>query len=65
MKVISVEQFLYNRLYTFYPLNANFNDLPFDGFERLIIRRKLYHIYDHIAFRLINGLIVYVKMNRI
>ena len=34
---------------------ANFDDLPFDGDERLIARRRISRINDDIVFRLKNG----------
>ena len=37
--------------YKFNPWYSDFNYLPFDGDERLIARRKLYHINDHIVFK--------------
>ena len=43
------------------PWNSYFDDLPFDGDERLIARRRLYRINDDIIFILINGSSVCVQ----
>ena len=40
------------------PRNTNFDDLPFDFYQRLITRRRIYHIHDNIVERLNNVLIV-------
>ena len=37
------------------PLNYDFDDLNFDGDEKLITRRRLHCINDNIVFRLNNG----------
>ena len=50
-------------MYKSNPQNSNFNDLPFDGDERLITKRQIYHINDNIAETLNNGLIVDIYTN--
>ena len=64
LKVCSIKQLLDNRIYESNPWNANFDDLTFDGDDRLISRQWLYRINDDIVFRLINSLIVYIKTNQ-
>ena len=44
LKVSSIVRSLVNRRYKSNLQNDNFDDLPFDVDERLISRRKLYHI---------------------
>ena len=51
-------------MYVINPRNANFDDLPFDNYERLINRWQLYCINYNIIFGLINGSSVYVKTNQ-
>ena len=41
--------------------NADFDELPFDGYERLITRQQIYSINDDIFN---NGLIVDIYKNR-
>ena len=50
LKVGFIEQSLNNRRYEINPQNENFDDLPFDGDERLIARRQLYCINDNMLF---------------
>ena len=45
------------------PQNYDFDDLPFDGNERLIAEQQIYRINDDIVFRSKNGSSVYVKKN--
>ena len=59
LKVNTIKILLDIRIYKSSPGNADFDDLPFDGDERLITRRQLYHINDNIIFRLVNGSIFY------
>ena len=40
--------------------NDNFNDLPFDDYQRLITRQRIYHIHDNIVERLNNSSIIEV-----
>ena len=63
LKVSSIEWLLDNRLYKSNPRNYDLYDLTFDGDKRLISGRQLYRINDDIAFRLNNGLRVYVYTN--
>ena len=63
LKISSIELQLDNRIYKSNPQNAYFDDLPFDGDEKLISRRRIYGINDDIVFMLNNGLIVYVYTN--
>ena len=56
LKVSSAKRLLYNIIYKSNPRNANFDYLPFDGDERLIARRRLYHINDDFVSMFINGL---------
>ena len=51
LKVCLIKQSLDNRIYDSNPRNADFDDLSFDGDERLIDRRQLYRINDNIIFR--------------
>ena len=44
--------------------NADFDDLTFDGDQRLITRKQIYCINDDILERLNNGLIVHVYKNQ-
>ena len=44
--------------------NSNFDDLPFDGDERVSTGWQIYRIHDDIAERLNNGWIVEVNANR-
>ena len=46
---------LNNRIYESNPQNADFNDLMFDGDERLIDRRQLYCINNDNIVRFNNG----------
>ena len=50
-------------MYVRNPWNANFDDLNFDGDQRLINRRQIYRINDDIVEILNNGPIVDVYMN--
>ena len=50
-------------MYVSNPRDANFDDLIFDGNERLITRWKIYYINDDIVDRLKNGSIVDVYTN--
>ena len=59
LKVSSIKRSLDNRRYEINPQNSNFDDLPFDGDERLIARQLLYNINDDIIFRFINDSSVY------
>ena len=45
------------------PQNIDFDDLPFDGDERMITRRRINHINDDIIERLNNGLVFCENMN--
>ena len=47
-------------MYVSNPWNANFDDLPFNGDERLVTKQQIYRINDDIIKRLNNGSIVYV-----
>ena len=42
------------------PLNANFDELTFDYYQRLITRRRIYCIHDNIVERLNNSSIIEV-----
>ena len=55
LKVSSIKISLDKRLYESNPQNANFDDFPFDGDERLIGRKWIFCINDDIVFRLINS----------
>ena len=57
------EQLFDNILYKSNPLNTNFDDLPFDGDERLISRWWIYHTHNDIVESLNNGSRIYIKMN--
>ena len=50
LNVSLIKILLYNRRYKINPLNTNFDDLPFDGDDWLIVRQKLYSINDNIEF---------------
>ena len=50
-------------MYESNPINADFDDLPFDCDERLITRRRIYCMNDDIVERLNNGSIVDVYTN--
>ena len=54
-----------NKIYEINPGNADLDDLPFDGDERLIARQWIYPINDDIIFSLNNGSRIDVKANRI
>ena len=58
LKVSSTERSFDNIIYESDPQDSDFDDLPFDGDERLITRQKIYCINDDIIFRLKNGLSV-------
>ena len=62
-KVSLIEWSLDNRKYESNHQNTNFDDLTFDGDERLIARKRLYCKNDNIAFGQINGLSVYIYTN--
>ena len=47
-------------MYVSNPQEDNFDDLPFDGDERLITLRQIYRTNDDIVERLNNGLIVHI-----
>ena len=55
LKVSLTKQCFDNRIYEGNTQNYDFNDLSFDGDERLITRRQLYRINGNIIFRLNNG----------
>ena len=59
------KQFFDNIMYESNPRHTDFDDLPFDGYERFITRQRLYCINDNIVFGLKSGYIVYVYTNRI
>ena len=44
--------------------NAKFDDLPFDGYQRLISGGQMYCVNDDIVERLKNGLIIDIYTNR-
>ena len=46
------------------PQISDFDDLPFDGDQRLITRWRIYRIHNNIVEMLNNGLIVDVYTNR-
>ena len=50
LKVSPIKQSLDNKIYESNHRNTDFNDLPFDGDERLIARQQLYRIKDNILF---------------
>ena len=50
-------------MYVSNTLNGDFDELLFDGDERLITRRRIYFINDDIVERLNNGSIVDVYTN--
>ena len=60
LNVSSIKRSLDNIIYESNPRNADFDDLPFDGDERLIVIQRLYRINDDISFMYINGSIFYV-----
>ena len=60
LKVSSIERLFNNIIYKSNLQNANFNDLYFDGDERLINGRQIYRINNDIKFKLNNGSSVYV-----
>ena len=45
------------------PQNADFDDLPFCGDQRLITRRRTYRIHDDILESLNNGSVIDVNTN--
>ena len=49
---------------TINPRNANFNDLTFDGDQRLITIQKIHSINDDNIESLNNGLVVSIYMNQ-
>ena len=51
LKVSLIKRWLDNIRHKSNPQNADFDDLPFDGNERLIVRLRLYHIEDNVVFR--------------
>ena len=55
-KVSSIELPFYNRIYESNPWNSDFDDFPFDWYERLIARRLIYRINDYMVLRMNNGL---------
>ena len=55
LKVILIRRSFDNRIHESNPRNSNFDELPFDGDERLITRRQIYCINDDIVFILKNG----------
>ena len=63
MKVSSINQLFDNIIYESNPQNEYFDDLPFNGDERLIPRWRIYSINDDIVFSFNNGSGVYVKTN--
>ena len=60
LKVSLIKLSFDNRIYKSNPRNADFDDLPFDGNEKLITRLLMYRVNDDIVFSLNNGLINYV-----
>ena len=64
LKVSFFERLLDKKIYESNPRNADYENLPFGGDEKLIARQQLYRINDTIVFRYINGSSVYVKTNR-
>ena len=50
MKASSIGWLLDNRSYKSNDQNYDIYDLPFDGYKRLIARRRLYCIGDNIVF---------------
>ena len=60
LKVGSIERSFDNIVYEINPLNADICDFPFDGDERLFIRRRIFGINDDIVFRLNNCVSVYI-----
>ena len=46
------------------PQKANFDDLPFDGDQRLITKQWIYCIHYDIIEMLNNGLVIDVYMNK-
>ena len=50
LNVSSIKRLVDNRRYKINHRNANFGDLPFDGDEMLIARRRLYRIKQNIVF---------------
>ena len=65
LEVSSIERSFDNIIYESKPLNANFDDLPFDGYEILIARLQIYDVNYDIVFRLNNGSSVYIYTNLI
>ena len=61
LKVSSIERSFDKRIYESNPQNSDFDDLSFDGDERLITRRKIYRINDDVVFSLKNGSSVMYK----
>ena len=59
-----IERYFDNGMYESNPQNADFDDLPLDGDQRLITRQNIYRIHDDIIEILNNGLIVDIYMNR-
>ena len=60
LKVSLIEWLSDNKIYERNNWNDDFDDLTFDGDERLIDRRQLYSINDDIVFRLIKGSSIHV-----
>ena len=52
-------------MYVSNPQNSDFNDLTFDGDQRLITGRQIYFVNDDIVERLNNGFIVDIYTNQI
>ena len=64
LKVSVIKRSFDNRIYESDPLNANFDELPFDVDESLITIRQIYCINYEIMFRLNSGSSINVKTNR-
>ena len=60
LKVSLIERSFHNQIYESNTRNSDFYYSTFDGDERLITRRQIYHINDIIVFRLSNGFSVYI-----
>ena len=63
LNISSIKRSFENLMYESNPQNYNFNDLPFDGDERLITRLQIYCLNDIVVEMLNNSLIVDVYIN--
>ena len=65
LKFSSIEIPFDNLMCVSKPRRSDFNDLPFDGDQRWVPRRRIYCINYDIVERLNNGFIIYVYTDQI